>query len=172
MDTNMNTNMNTNTNINMKIEIRKAAACDAQVIYNIIKESFKKYVKEAKIPVTIDALEENIEDVIKDIESKEVFIAFLNGIPAGTIRVETITDDTAIITRFGVLPEYQNNGIGRALLNHTDNFLISKGIKKVYLYTASKHANLIRFYYNTGFYVDSTTKDKGYTRALMVKEYE
>ena len=45
------------------------------------------------------------------------------------------------------------------------------GIKKIYLHTGSKVASLVKFYYGRGFYVDSTTKDKGYVRALLVKEY-
>ena len=45
------------------------------------------------------------------------------------------------------------------------------GIKKIYLHTGSKVASLVKFYYGRGFYIDSTTKDKGYVRALLVKEY-
>jgi len=32
--------------------------------------------------------------------------------------------------------------------------------------------DLIRFYYGRGFYIESTTNDRGYIRALMVKEYQ
>lgn len=151
--------------------IKKAEINDVEAIHAIISEAFKKYVNDAGITVKIDALEETCEDIIRDINSKEVFIAFIEDIPVGTIRVEIKADNTAYITRFGVMPRYQNNGIGKALISYVDKLLISKGIKKVYLYTASKHRELVRFYYSMGFYVDSTTKDKGYTRALMVKEY-
>ena len=154
-----------------EIKIKKAEASDAKIIHEIIKEAFRKYVVDAGITVKIDALEETVEDITGDIKSKEVFIAFFGDIPAGTVRVEIKPDNTAFITRFGVIPGYQNNGIGKALIKHVDKLLVSKGIKKAYLYTASRYRELIRFYYNLGFYVDSTTKDKGYTRALMVKEY-
>ena len=33
-------------------------------------------------------------------------------------------------------------------------------------------SNLIRFYYGRGYYIDSTTKDRGYIRALLCKDYE
>jgi len=49
--------------------------------------------------------------------------------------------------------------------------LIEKGIKCLKLHTASKNRDLVRFYYGRGFYIDSTSKEKGYIRALMVKEY-
>ena len=157
--------------MNTSIVIKKAEVKDAEAIHAIISEAFKKYVNDAGITVKIDALEETCEDIIRDINTKEVIIALSNGVPIGTIRVEIKDDNTAYISRFGVMPGYQNNGIGRALIAYVDNMLISKGIKKAYLYTASKHSELIRFYYSGGFYVESTSNDKGYIRALMVKEY-
>lgn len=56
-------------------------------------------------------------------------------------------------------------------MNLADKVLTAKGVKKVYLHAASKYKDLIRFYYGRGFYIDSTTKDRGYVRALLVKEY-
>ena len=38
------------------------------------------------------------------------------------------------------------------------------------LHTASKATSLVRFYFNSGFYIVSTTKDKGYIRALLIKD--
>jgi len=155
-----------------KPEIRKARIDDAEAIYNITKEAFKKYITDAGIHVKIDALEETVEDIVQDINSKEVFIALVDGIPVGSIRVEIKDDQTAFIHRFGVMPQNQKNGIGSSLISYIDNYLISKNMKKVCLYTASKHRDLICFYYKMGFYVDHTTKDKGYIRAFLVKEYE
>jgi hypothetical protein len=57
-------------------------------------------------------------------------------------------------------------------MNLVDKILKAKGVKKVSLHTASKYKDLVRFYYGRGFYIDSTTKDRGYVRALLVKEYE
>ncbi|MDP4272362.1 MAG: GNAT family N-acetyltransferase, partial [Bacteroidota bacterium] len=48
---------------------------------------------------------------------------------------------------------------------------LARGIKRLSLHTASKYHDLVRFYYGRGFYVDSTSRDRGYVRALMVKEY-
>lgn len=157
--------------MNYSFLIRKAGANDIKAIQAIVNEAFNKYIKEAGIPGSIDALKETPEDIIRDINTKEVFMSLVNNAPVGTIRVEIKHDKTALITRFGVMPEYQNNGIGRSIMSYIDKFLVLKKIEKAYLYTASKHKDLVRFYYSMGFYIDSTTKDKGYTRALMVKEY-
>jgi len=63
-------------------------------------------------------------------------------------------------------------GVGKAMMSLVDKLLISKGVKRVRLHTASKYAELMRFYYGRGFYVDSTSRERGYIRALLVKDYE
>lgn len=152
--------------------IRKAQLEDVEEIQRIIKEAFKKYMKEAQLTGTMEALEESLEDIKKDIETKEVFIAIINNIPVGTIRVETLPDNTAYISRFGVHPDYHNIGVGKAMMDLVGKLLVSKGIRKVSLHTASKYSELMRFYYGRGFYVESTSKEKGYIRSLLVKDYE
>ena len=151
--------------------IRKAISDDAPAIQKIIKDAFEKYKNETNLEGSMEALEESIEDIEKDIETKEVYIAFFDGNPAASIRVAISSDQTAYISRFGVKLQYHNMGIGIALMSLVDELLISKGIKQAYLHTASKYKTLIRFYYGRGFYVHSTTMEKGYIRALMVKDY-
>ncbi|MCR4436813.1 MAG: GNAT family N-acetyltransferase [Clostridiales bacterium] len=158
--------------MNYSFVIRKAVVEDAYAIQNIIRESFKKYMEDSGIPGPMEALEESIDDIKRDIVQKEVFIALIDDVPVGSIRVQILPDNTARISRFGVRLQYHNNGIGKSLMNLVDKLLISRGVKRVSLYTASKHADLMRFYYGRGFYIDSTTRDRGYIRALLVKEYE
>ncbi len=158
--------------MNYSFVIRKAVVEDAAHIKGIIDQAFNKYMNDTGLKGTMEALEESIEDIIKDIENKDVFIALMDDIPVGTVRVEMLPDNTAYLSRFGVNLQYHNIGIGKALMNLVDKLLISNNIKQVKLYTASKYMDLVRFYYGRGFYVDSTTKDRGYIRALMVKDYK
>ncbi len=152
-------------------EVRKATIEDIPEIQKITKEAFEKYVQLAGITWKIDALEEEYENVKKDIETKEVYIAFFNQIPVGSVRIEIFPDHTAYLSRFGVRLDYQNNGIGKALMNVVDQEMEALGVKQMCLHTASKIPSLIRFYYGRGFYIDSTTKDQGYIRALLCKDY-
>lgn len=158
--------------MNYSFVIRKATADDAKSIQSITREAFKKYMSDTGLSGTMEALEESTDDIIMDIEEKEVFIALIDNVPVGTVRVRILPDNSAYISRFGVSLQYHNIGIGKSLMNLVDKLLQSMGIKKVSLHTASKYRDLIRFYYGRGFYVDSTTKDRGYIRALLVKEYE
>lgn len=157
--------------INYSFIIRRAVKEDAASINDIMKESFKKYMEDAGLTGSMEALQESIQDIENDIAERDVFIALIDSIPVGSIRVHVLPDNTAMISRFGVKLDYHNIGIGKSLMNLVDKMLKAKGVTKVSLYTASKYRDLIRFYYGRGFYIDSTTKDRGYIRALLVKEY-
>ena len=158
--------------MNYSFIIRKAVVEDAPAIRDIMQESFKKYMEDTGLTGTMEALEESLHDIINDIRAKEVYIALIDNIAVGTARVSVSNDNTAYISRFGVKLEYHNIGIGKSLMNLMDKILTSKGVKKVTLHTASKYRDLVRFYYGRGFYIESTSNDRGYIRALMVKEYK
>jgi ribosomal protein S18 acetylase RimI-like enzyme len=156
---------------NYSFIIRKAVIDDAAAIKSIMEDSFHKYMLNTGITHQVDALSETLDDIVKDIKTKEVFIAFMDDIPVGAARVGILNGNTAYISRFGVRSEYHNIGIGKALMNLIDKYLISRKINSVSLHTASKYSELVRFYYGRGFYIASTCDDRGYIRALMVKDY-
>ncbi len=157
--------------MNYSFIIRKATLEDAPSIAAIMQEAFKKYMLDTGLSGTMDALTEGLGNIEADILEKEVYIALIDGNPVGTIRIKLLPDNTAYISRFGVMLDYHNIGIGKSLMNLADKIIKSQGIKKVYLHTASKYRDLIRFYYGRGFYIESTSTDRGYIRALLVKEY-
>ncbi|MCX7747816.1 MAG: GNAT family N-acetyltransferase [Clostridia bacterium] len=158
--------------VNFSFIIRKATVEDAEAVKSIMQEAFKKYMQDTGLKGTMEALEESIVQIQEDIRTKEVYVGFIDSVPVGTIRVQILPDGTAYISRFGVRLDYHNIGIGKSLMNLMDKLLTARNIKKVSLHTASKYMDLVRFYYGRGFYIDSTSKDRGYVRALMVKEYE
>jgi ribosomal protein S18 acetylase RimI-like enzyme len=157
--------------MNYSFIIRKATIEDSPAISVIMQVAFKKYMQDTGLTGTMDALTESIEKIEADILKKEVYIALIDGNPVGTVRIEIFPDKTAYISRFGVMLDYHNIGIGKSLMNLADKILKSQGIKKVSLHTASKYRDLIRFYYGRGFYIESTSTDRGYIRALLIKEY-
>lgn len=151
-------------------EVRHAKESDIESILEITREAFMKYSDMTGV-TKLDALEEMYDDVKRDIENKVVLIALSDGEPVGCVRVEIKPDDTAILTRFAVKVTCQNNGIGKSLMNHIDKIMKKRGVKSISLYTASKAAPLIRFYYGRGFYIDSIDTSRNYLRAKLVKEY-
>ena len=157
--------------MNGLFQIRGATEADAQAILDITRDAFGKYCKMAGI-ADIEALHETIEDVKRDIAEKTVLVAYLDNIVVGSLRL-TFDDEakTAYLSRFGVSREYRNNGIGKALVNVADMNARRRGIKRMRLHTASKLAEIVRFYYSRGFYIESVSNERGYLRAEMVKDY-
>lgn len=151
--------------------VRKAVEGDIPKILEITREAFKMYTECVGITARIPALEETYEDVKRDIETKVVFVAQLDDLVVGSVRVEISTDNTAYLSRFGVGVDYQSHGIGKELMNAIDNTMSQFGVTNLYLHTASRMLLLVRFYYGKGFYIESTTNDRGYIRALLCKEY-
>lgn len=151
--------------------VQKATLNDVEGIMKITKQAFSQYIKLAGIPDT-DALHETRDQVVRDIENKYVYVAFIDDEIVGSVRVEKINDTTAYLSRFAVSNEYQNRGIGKSIMGVFDQEMKKNGVKRVILHTAAKAFSLMRFYYGRGFYVHSTTQCKGYIRALMCKDYE
>lgn len=125
--------------MNYSFIIRKATIEDAPAIATIIQESFKKYMQDTGLSVMMDALTESIDTIEADIAEKEVYIALIDNNPVGTIRIKIMPDKSAYISRFGVMLDYHNIGIGKSLMNLADKILMHNGVKKVSLHTASKY---------------------------------
>lgn len=153
-------------------EIRNATVEDIPEIQEITHAAFLKYVELAGIEGDIPALTESAEDVKNDIENHMVLVAYINGKVVGSVRVKRLSDDTAYLYRFGVHPNFQNLGIGKALMNLVDINMKVRGFKQLQLHTGAKIKPLVIFYYGRGFYIHSTNADRGYIRALLCKEYK
>lgn len=139
-------------------------------IQEITRISFQKYIKNAGLS-DIEALNETNEKIKSDIENKLVFVAFINDKPVGSVRIELKENNTAYLSRFGVITNRQNQGVGKSLMSVIDAVMVEKGVKRLELHTAAKYFDLVRFYYGRHFYIESISNERGYPRALMVKEY-
>lgn len=144
---------------------------DAPYISEITKTGFREYCASAGLS-SIAALTETIEDIIHDIETKNVYVAVINDIIVGCVRIEILDDGTAYLSRFAVKQNQQNSGIGKILMNVVDKNMRSRGVKCIKLHTASKITGLIRFYYGRGFYISEVENSRGYPRATLIKEYK
>ncbi len=154
----------------MELFIKKAEEHEISLIHEITQEAFTKYAKDLGMPNVVSALNETYEDIKADMTENTILIAYLKGEAVGSIRYKMLPENIVYITRFGVRTKAQNCGVGRALIEATEKQAIKKGANMLTLHTASKMMPLIRFYYGLGFYIHSTTTDRGYIRALLCKE--
>ena len=154
----------------MSLIIRKAKQEDIPAIYHITKEAFEKYAADLGLPQTVSALKENEETILNDMKKKYILIALLDGIPVGSVRYEILPGNVAYISRFGVKLDVQKCGVGNALVQSVEDDVRSKGVTVITLHTATKMTSLVRSYSGMGFYIHSTTTDRGYIRGLFCKE--
>ena len=156
--------------INSGFEIRNASLDDVEQIKQITLEAFEKYKELAATDYPLAALNETNEDIIEDIKNNLVLVAYINGRVVGSVRV-SVDGENAYLSRFGVNPEFQNLGIGKALMNLVDINMKVAGVKHIRLHTGAKIKSLIIFYYGRGFYVESTNTERDYIRAQLCKDY-
>lgn len=155
----------------MDYNIRYAIPDDAIEIQEIMHSAFEGYLEDIKNDYKLHALTESVADIRKDIKEQAVFVAVNDKNKLiGAIRIKGLTKDLAYIYRFGVRPEIKNVGVGSNLLTAACDFCAENGYKAVALHTNTRFYTLARYYYGKRFFVHSTTTDKGYIRALFVKE--
>lgn len=151
--------------------IRYAIPDDAIDIQEIMHSAFEGYLEDIKNDYKLHALTESVADILEDIKNQAVFVAVNDkNRLIGAIRIKALTKDLAYIYRFGVRPEIKNVGIGSRLLAAACDYCAENGFKAVALHTNTRFYTLARYYYGKRFFVHSTTTDKGYIRALFVKE--
>ncbi len=150
--------------------IRLATENEIDDIIEITKTAFQKYIDNTGLK-DIEALNETREDIKRDLKEKLVFVAFINNVPVGSVRIKIREDGTAYLSRFGVIQNNQNQGVGKGLISVVDGVMKKRNVKRLELHTAAKYFDLVRFYYGRKFYIESISEERGYKRALMVKEY-
>lgn len=154
------------------LEIKKATTSDCDWILSLTHKAFLVYQQalDASASFVSPALLESLEDVRNDISKNNVYVAYLDGNPVGSIRFKALSERLIYIYRFGVDPELNNNGVGSELINKVIDECTKTGYKAIALHTNSKYYKLAKYYYGREFYVHSTDFSKGYIRALFVKD--
>ena len=152
-------------------EVKRASEEDIPAIIKITKDAFLKYCEMAGLSYDIEALNETYDDVKHDIETKEVYVVFIDNEPIGAVRIELQDNNEAYLSRFAVKSSERNNGIGKTLMNVVDSVMRENGVKYLRLHTGSHVTPLIRFYYGRGFYIASVENSRGYPRAELITDY-
>ncbi len=153
-----------------EILIRKAYPDEAAVLSEMIRKAMIRYAEISNISVVLPSLTETVDDIRGYILNDTVLAAFLCGKAAGTIRIKKISSVEAEISRFAVLPEHQNSGLGRALFFEAEDHIKKAGYESVFLHTSLDNRNLLNFYISRGFTVESESFSNGYRRGLLRKK--
>lgn len=153
--------------------ITPATPADISGISTITKLAFAMYRDELHSSTPVKALTETESDILDDINNNYVFVARKEDSEIlGCIRIKKISDTLAYIYRFSVHPEDHNSGIGGALIDMAIDKCRQLNVSAITLHTNSKYFKLARYYYGKQFYIESTATDRGYIRALFVKNLD
>lgn len=154
----------------MILEIRKAGPADVDGILEVTHDAFTAYAKELGMPDKVMALKEDGQTILQEMKKKTVLVGCINGKIVGTVRFETIPGNIAYMTRFGVHGSIRKSGMGTMLIDEVAAYARQEGLTAIALHTCTKMFPLVRFYYGQGFYIHSTTQDRGYVRGLFLRE--
>jgi len=155
----------------MDIELRLEEEKDYFIVENITREAFwNHHVPGCDEHLLIRNLRKTNE-FIKELD----FVAINNNKIIGNIvyvKAKIINNDMEYtVLTFGpisVLPEYQNNGIGSKLINHTVKLSKEMGYKGIIIYGDPEYYK--RFGFKESKQYKITNKDKKYPAALLVLE--
>ncbi len=152
------------------IVFKKAMPEDLEEIKRITKKAFKAYAIELHHEDQVAALHETDEDILRDIETKHVYLCEVDGETVGAVRFEVLEASIAYLSRLAVDPEIQSLGIGGLLLEKVRQECAALGVRAITLHTASRMRSSVAFYLKNGYYIHSITRDKDYIRAFLVNE--
>jgi ribosomal protein S18 acetylase RimI-like enzyme len=125
---------------NEHLHLRQAESGDASILKHITAVSFGMQ-------------EEDIHwydsDVLHD-AARRIYIASLDETAIGSIEV-SFNEHEAVISGFGVLPEYRGRGYGRQILARTIQEIIAAGQTHIVLEVAPENKNALSLYHSCGF---------------------
>ena len=84
------------------------------------------------------------------LERETVFVADLEGSPAGYVALRPV-DDAMCVDQLFVSPEHEAEGIGRQLLEWAEGYAISERAKKLQVIVEAENRRALEFYRGRGF---------------------
>lgn len=154
------------------VTVRPALQEDISAIAEITHQAFLLYASQVGISSAITALKEGETDVAKALSEKHVLVAEMNGEIVGSVRYEDLGGGIGYLSRFGVSPALQQSGVGGLLIEAVTEGCRALGLSAIALHTGAKVAHLVQFYYRSGYFIYSTTLNRGYVRALFLLELD
>jgi GNAT superfamily N-acetyltransferase len=84
------------------------------------------------------------------LERETVFVADLEGAPAGYVALEQ-RDDAVCIDQLFVSPEHEAEGVGRQLIEFAEGYAIAEGAPTLQVVVAGSDRRAVAFYRGRGF---------------------
>lgn len=150
----------------MNIEVTTTQ--DAQSILELQKLA---YVSEAEIynDYDIDPLTQTLDSLQDDFEKQVFFKVSVNGKIVGSVR-GYVDNGTCYIGRLIVHPEFQNQGIGKQLMNKIESFF--KYAERYELFTGHRSERNLYLYQKLGYSVYKTEQVNDNLVLVFLEKYQ
>lgn len=130
------------------VRTRQAGEMDYPAVLKIQKKAFAPVAKQYK-NTSIAPLNQTLEELTGDCQQGICLVAEEEKVIVGSVRAR-IQDGVAQINRLVVLPEFQNRGIGKALM-HRIEAILRQQVKTAILFTDKNDAKNVSFYQSLGY---------------------
>lgn len=149
------------------MNIRKAEKKDLPEILDIQKKAF---YSEAVLynDFEISPLHQTIEEVSAEFDHKTILVCEHNGRIIASVRFY-VENDNGYIGKLIVLPEFQNQGIGRTLMTEVEKYF--QNCIRIELFTGSRSEKNIHLYQSMGYTVYDTIKETENVILVKMEKY-
>jgi ribosomal protein S18 acetylase RimI-like enzyme len=133
----------------------------APIIFEIVKHAFTRDFD--KIPNTLD-------EVIDYIQDSQVYVAYLDNIPAGYFVLKDLSEDKKELKSIAVHSDYQENGVGKTMMKKVLELCANS---EIVLVTHPKNIQALVMYLKNGFVITGWIDDflgDGQPRLKLIRE--
>jgi ribosomal protein S18 acetylase RimI-like enzyme len=135
--------------------ITKAVQEDLPIILDIQRKAFLEVAKTFNLK-SMPQIEQTLESLTAEFKNHTILKASLANTIVGSVRAYA-KNDTCYINRLVVLPEYQNQGIGKALMKEIEK-QFQNIVKRYELFTGSRDQRNLYLYSKLGYKSFKTEK--------------
>jgi ribosomal protein S18 acetylase RimI-like enzyme len=135
--------------------ITKAVKKDLPIVLDIQRKAFLEVARTFHLK-TMPQIEQTLKSLTAEFKNHTILKASLINRIVGSVRAYA-QDDTCYISRLVVLPEYQNQGIGKALIKEIER-QFKNVVKRYELFTGSRDQRNQYLYNQLGYKSFKTEK--------------
>lgn len=154
--------------INHATAIREARVADAGAITRVLESAFAEF-RHLYTPEAYVATVQPESGIVTRLQEGPVWVAERGSVVVGTVSAVR-AGDSVLVRGMAVSPKERSLGLGRALLELTEDFARERRCQQMSLYTTAFLRSAIRLYRSSGFeFTGETATPHGTELLRMVK---
>jgi N-acetylglutamate synthase-like GNAT family acetyltransferase len=144
------------------VPIREASTADAERLAELIREGFRDVAERFGLT------RENCPKHPSQCEASWVSSAMARGVRyfvdespvelRGCVAVERVAEGVGYLERLAVLPDHRRDGLGTALVNHSEEHARAEGIRRLEVGVIAGQGELVAWYGRRGFALFRTAR--------------